>query len=83
MFAKVSSKGQITLPAEVRKQLNIHPGVRVQFVIEKDSVRILLVEGGIETLRGAVPASEPQDFKAVRHQAMEERISEKVASSRR
>jgi len=83
MFARVSRKGQVTLPAEMRKLLNLHPGSRVQFVVEKDTARILPVEGGIETFRGAVQVDAPQDFKSARHKAMEERSSEKVARSRR
>lgn len=81
MFAKISKKGQITLPAEVRKLLNLSPGARVRFVIEKDSARILPVEGGIEALKGAVKVSAPQDFKAARHRAMEERSREKYTRS--
>ncbi|MEW6572381.1 MAG: AbrB/MazE/SpoVT family DNA-binding domain-containing protein [Bacillota bacterium] len=83
MFAKVSRKGQITLPAEVRKVLNLRPGARVRFVVEKDAARIVPVEGGIESLRGAVKVSAPQDFKAARHQAMEERTREKGPRTRR
>ncbi|MCX6090107.1 MAG: AbrB/MazE/SpoVT family DNA-binding domain-containing protein [Candidatus Atribacteria bacterium] len=83
MFARVSKKGQITIPAEVRKLLNLHPGSRVQFVAEKETARILPIEGGIETFKGAVQVTEPQDFQAARHQAMEERSSEKDTRSRR
>ncbi|NLJ48896.1 MAG: AbrB/MazE/SpoVT family DNA-binding domain-containing protein, partial [Candidatus Atribacteria bacterium] len=39
--SKVSSKGQVTLPIEARKHLNIQPGVRVRFVLEKNSIRIV------------------------------------------
>ncbi len=83
MFAKISKKGQITLPAEVRKLLNLRPGARVRFVVEKDAARILPAEGGIETLKGTVKVSAPQDFKAARHKAMEERSREKSARTRR
>jgi antitoxin PrlF len=75
--SKVSSKGQVTLPIEARKHLNIQPGVRVRFVLEKDSIRIVPVESGIETLRGTIEVSEPQDFKVVRHQAMKELANER------
>ena len=45
--SKVSSKGQITLPIEARKHLNIQPGVRVRFVLEEDCIRMVPVENGI------------------------------------
>ncbi len=83
MFAKVSKKGQITLPAEVRKLLNLRPGTRIRFVVEKDAARIVPAAGGIETLKGAVKADAPQDFKTARHKAAEERSREKVARARR
>ncbi|MDH7579099.1 MAG: AbrB/MazE/SpoVT family DNA-binding domain-containing protein [Bacillota bacterium] len=83
MFARISKKGQITLPAEVRKLLNLRPGARVRFVIDGDAARILPAKGGIETLKGAVKVSAPQDFKAARHKAMEERSREKSPCPRR
>jgi len=32
----ISSKGQITVPQEIRKRLGLAPGDRVEFVVEKD-----------------------------------------------
>ena len=49
-FLGESRKGQITIPIEARKHLNMQPGVRVQFVLEKDSIRIVPVENGIEEM---------------------------------
>lgn len=78
MFAKVSKKGQVTLPAEVRKRLNIGLGTYVRFVIEDENVRIIPADKGIETLQGSIQAPGPQDFKAVRRLAMEENVRERV-----
>ena len=33
--ATVSSKGQITIPVEVRRKLNLKPGDRVDFVVDR------------------------------------------------
>lgn len=77
MFAKVSKKGQITLPAEVRKRLNIGLGTYVRFIIEGGNARIVPAGKGIETLLGSVHGPGPQDFKAVRQQAMEENVRER------
>jgi len=52
-FARLSRKGQVTLPAEVRKLLNVRSGARVRFVVEKDAARILPVEG--ESRRSKTP----------------------------
>lgn len=76
MFAKLSKKGQITLPAEVRKVLNLRYGARVRFVIKEDGVRIIPGDPGIESLQGTVNVPAPQDFKAARRRVMEERTRE-------
>ena len=74
---KVSEKGQITLPAEVREKLNIKPGNFVQIVEEERGVyKIIPQEKGIRTLKGAVPVKGEQDFKNARNQAMEELADE-------
>jgi AbrB family looped-hinge helix DNA binding protein len=36
----LSSKGQITIPAEVRKRLGLHEGDKVEFVVEGGSTTI-------------------------------------------
>lgn len=77
-IAKVSRKGQVTLPAEVRKFLNIQAGARIRFAIDAEGVRILPAEKGIESLRGALRAAGPQDLKAARHRAMEEVARERA-----
>ena len=35
-FSTVTSKGQLTVPQEVRKRLGLRKGDRVEFVMEKD-----------------------------------------------
>ena len=39
--AKVMSKGQVTIPKDVRKVLGISNGDRVTFVVENGSVRLI------------------------------------------
>ncbi|MFY9683987.1 MAG: AbrB/MazE/SpoVT family DNA-binding domain-containing protein [Candidatus Sulfotelmatobacter sp.] len=34
--SRISSKGQITVPQEIRKRLGLRPGDRVEFVAEED-----------------------------------------------
>jgi AbrB family looped-hinge helix DNA binding protein len=38
--AKVSSRGQVVLPKEIRQQLNIEQGDILLFVLEGDTVRL-------------------------------------------
>ena len=39
--AKVMAKGQVTIPADVRKTLGVAEGDRVSFVVDGNSVRIV------------------------------------------
>jgi AbrB family looped-hinge helix DNA binding protein len=54
--AKLTSKGQITVPKDVRMKLNLKPGDRVRFVIETDGrVRLWPAKRDISSLRGVLP----------------------------
>jgi AbrB family looped-hinge helix DNA binding protein len=39
---RVTQKGQVTIPLEVRRALGIHPGSDVQFRLERDGARLLV-----------------------------------------
>ena len=39
-LAKVTSKGQITIPVEIRKQLNLKPGDKVLFIQENGKITL-------------------------------------------
>lgn len=42
--ARVTSKGQVTLPAEMRRQLDIKPGDDVDFVMEEKATYVNVVK---------------------------------------
>jgi antitoxin PrlF len=51
--ATMTSKGQLTVPAEVRARLGLHAGSRVSFVETADGTYELRVErGSIQDLKG-------------------------------
>ena len=54
MKGKVSSKYQLTLPAEVRKALNIRPGDAVRYEVEGSSVRVSIVRPDINDVLDSV-----------------------------
>ena len=56
MIATVTSKGQVTLPAEARKRLRLGPGSKLEFVVLDDErlEAIPLVET-LASLKGMVP----------------------------
>jgi len=78
-IVKVSRKGQITLPARIRRRFNIEPGTYLRFIETEDDFRITLAPKGITSLLGRVQVEGPQDFKAVRRAAMEDRVDARTA----
>jgi AbrB family looped-hinge helix DNA binding protein len=54
--AKMTSKGQITLPKEIRLKLGLQRGDRVRFIVEDDGrVRLLPAKRDISELMGILP----------------------------
>lgn len=54
MAAKVTSKGQITIPKRVREALGLKPGTRVEFSLEEGRAVLTAAPGGIEELYGSL-----------------------------
>ena len=54
--SSVSPKGQITLPAEVRRKLGVKPKDKVAMTIDHGQITVTPLGSGIETSYQAVPA---------------------------
>jgi AbrB family looped-hinge helix DNA binding protein len=48
----LTSKGQVTIPVEVRKRLGLRPGDAVAFITEEDRVRLVRKGNRIEAAFG-------------------------------
>lgn len=77
-IAKVSEKGQLTLPAEIRKRLNIDKGSYVSISIIGEEIRLIPQSRNLSSLRGIVKVNGEQDFKTVRGHIMGEITREKI-----
>jgi antitoxin PrlF len=56
--ATVTSKGQVTIPVEVRERLGIETGTRVQFVPRADGTWEFVAAGGsVTSIRGMFAAN--------------------------
>ena len=54
--ATITSKGQITIPKDVRKILGLEPGDKVNFLIDDDGiVSFVPMKNDISTLKGIIP----------------------------
>jgi len=71
-IAKVSEKGQVTLPAAIRKKLNIGQGSYVRIVASGKEIRLIPETKSLSSLRGIVKINGEQDFKMIRGTAMGE-----------
>jgi AbrB family looped-hinge helix DNA binding protein len=82
MYAKVSSKGQVTIPKNIRKKLNIEKESGVLFLIEGDEIKLRGVPGSPpDQLAGSLKkyAGKYVPLKKVRKK-VQERIADEIAS---
>ena len=54
--AKLSSRGRVVIPAEVRKRLCLSQGSVLRFRLDEDSVRLLAAAGDVRRLKGRLAA---------------------------
>jgi antitoxin PrlF len=74
----VTRKGQVTIPADIRRVLGIKEGDKVAFVLENDQVRLTkrgsVVEQTAGIMRNDLPKLTPQE----EHEAAEQGIAEEA-----
>ena len=77
---KVTQKGQVTIPAEIRARLGLKPKDVVRFEIEGDEVKLKPASSQLLAGFGAVRAiHKPEDWRKVRAE-MEETMADEVAA---
>jgi AbrB family looped-hinge helix DNA binding protein len=72
--ATISSKNQVTIPADVRRRLGVGASDKVVFVVEDDGVRCQPAKVKFSDLFGSIPPlpGRSTDFEAEINAAMEE-----------
>ena len=74
--AKMTSKGQITVPKDVRLKLGLKPGDRIRFLLEADGrVRLMPANRDISELMGILP----KPRRALSIEEMDEAMARAVA----
>jgi len=85
MTSSMSQKGQVTIPAEVRKRLGLRPKDRVRFRVQGDTVSIEPYRSNIDAWYQTVPALDPLDHgtksERLPARSMPNTSREKVSSS--
>jgi AbrB family looped-hinge helix DNA binding protein len=80
-LAKITSKGQMTIPKRIRDYLRLEPGDRVVFVQRDGEVILRPVTQTLLDLRGSIkPRRQPEDFDLVRQQ-VKKRVTRKLVDA--
>lgn len=71
----VTSKGQMTIPADIRRALKINAGDRLQCLVEDDHLLLIPARGSIRNLKGFIPKPK----RPVSLEAMNEAVAAEAA----
>ena len=78
MKSTLTSKGQTTIPNEIRKRMGLKPGDGLVYSIEGERIVIRPVKGTLLDVYASVkPKRRPEDYARLRRQARRKR-SEKI-----
>lgn len=81
MLSTVTTKGQVTIPVNIRTMFHIRPNDRVDFMIEEDRI-ILTPVRSLKDLRGAAKAGgsgDPATERATAKAAVARRVQDEMA----
>ena len=82
--AKVTSKGQITIPAEIRAALSVVPGDRVSFLLEDGVIRVERERSWVERTAGMFkdraiyPPPTAKELREMAEQAVADEVMESM-----
>jgi antitoxin PrlF len=77
--AIVTKRGQVTIPAEVRRLLGVKPLDKVVFRIEGSSVTLAPAPFDLESVYGSVkPSHTPEDYEEIALIAREEKVEHRA-----
>ena len=63
----LSERGQITIPAKIRKRLGVGPNDKIAIIFRENEVILKPLKGTIKNLRGVIqPRKQPEDFEIIR-----------------
>jgi antitoxin PrlF len=71
----LTQRGQVTVPAEVRRLLGLKPRDKVAFTIDEQEVRLRPATFTLQSAFGSVPpATKTEQFRAISRAAREEKV---------
>ena len=79
----ITSKGQVTIPAVIRRALGLKPQDKLVFRVVEGKVEVEPFPMTLEEAYGSVePPTKPEDFEAVRAAVREERVDRAMDKSK-
>ena len=82
--ARITVKGQVTIPKKVREALSIKEGESVMFQIEGDHAVLKPIKNSLQNFYGAFPATRSyEDMQAVRKEVRRKRGKRLISTSER
>ena len=83
-ISTITSKGQVTVPAEIRRALGLKPQDKIVFRMVDGKVEVGPLPMTLEEAYGSVsPLTTPEDFAAIRATVREERVDKVTAQGKR
>lgn len=77
--ATLTSKGQITIPRDVREQLGLNTGDKLLFEVEEGAIRLrVLKASSLEDLKGSLPAKRHYPGKEAEREAARRSVVRRV-----
>jgi antitoxin PrlF len=80
VHSTVTTKGQVTIPVEIRRLLQVQPHDRVSFVVEDDNVRLVRSQSVVARTAGALKQDKPPLTAKELREAAEKAIAKEAAS---
>ncbi len=78
---RMTHKGTVTIPAELRRVLGVKPNEEVRFRVVEGRVELLPPTMTLESAFGSVtPIHRPEDFQQLRDKALAEHVHKVVSS---
>ncbi|WP_035100236.1 AbrB/MazE/SpoVT family DNA-binding domain-containing protein [Aneurinibacillus terranovensis] len=78
--SKMSSKGQVVIPLDIRKRLGIEEGDNIKFIIDENGetkIEVVKKKAILDLFGVAKPKLDTSDFKKVLKDSLEERMESK------
>ena len=80
VHSTVTTKGQVTIPVEIRRLLQVQPRDRIAFVVEDEKVRLVRSQSVVARTAGALKSAKPPLTTEELREVAEKAIAQEATS---